>query len=322
MPRLLPALTALALTLTIALTACGEGSNRELLASWDDVTSVEVSGTANGPRLIGLRVGVADTEVNPFPVGIDAPLWTASCANGIAQATFPEGGLDDAWGGSTVSYDGALEFAPGTLRAYAAGTLVLSCPATNAPAGVGVTRHLVFPGGAAGGRFVVEVVDLIGTSVSPAPLAPFGYEVRDGTGEASSVAWQDHGSVGAFAWATKGASDLTDPAIGLLPLPSARIVVDPSTSGASYRLAGADGATLVLGQRASFAMVAGIRGGFTPGDADGKDAAMQALGTELAALAGGAFCGPARPSFFAWTGIVDNGPAVAAAICDGYATLP
>jgi hypothetical protein len=320
MPRLLPVFAALALALTLA--ACDSGSNRELLASWDDVTSMEVSGTASGPRLVSLRFGDADTEVNPFPVWNEAPRWTASCESGIAQAAFPAGGLDDAWAGSTVVYGGVVAFAPGTVRAYAGGPLVLSCTPVSAPAGVGVVRHLVFPGGAAGGRFAVEVVDLVGTSPTPAPLAPFGYEVRDGAGAASPTPWQDHGSVGAFAWATKGASDLTDPAVGLLPLPSRRIVVDPATSGSSYRLAGAEGATLVLGERASFAMVAGIRGGFASGDAGGKDAAMQALGAELSALAGGAFCAPARPPFHAWTGLVDNGPAVAAAICDGYAALP
>jgi hypothetical protein len=320
MPRILPLFPALALALILA--ACDGGSNREVLASWDDVTSIVVSGTVAGPRLIGVRVGVVETEVNPFPVGIGAPRWTASCATGIAQAAFPEAELDGAWAGSTITYDGAVTFAPGTLRAYAGGSLVLSCPQSGAPTDLIVARHLVFPGGAEGGRFAVEVVDLTGSSVAPAPLAPFGYEVRDGSGAASTTPWQDYGSIGAFAWATKGASDLTDPAVGLLPLPSQEIVVDPATSGASYRLAGAEGATLALGQRASFAMVAGIRGGFTAGDAAGKNAAMQALGTELAALAGGAFCGPARPTVHAWSTFVDYGPAIAAAICDGYAALP
>jgi hypothetical protein len=260
--------------------------------------------------------------VNPFPVWSEAPLWTASCASGIAQASFPARGLDDGWAGSTIAYDGAVAFAPGTLRAYTGGTLVLTCTPATEPAGVGVVRHLVFPGGAAGGRFAVEVVDLVGTSVTPAPLAPFGYEVRDGAGAASSAAWQDYGSLGAFAWATKGSSDLSDPAVGLLPLPSRRIVVDPATSGSSYRLAGAEGATLGLGQRASFAMVAGIGGGFSAGNAAGKDAALQTLGAELSALAGGAFCGAARPAVHRWPESFDNGPAVAAAICDGYTALP
>jgi hypothetical protein len=322
MPRLLPVFAALTLALTLTLAACDEGSNRELLASWDDVTSMTVSGTANGPRLIGFRIGATDTQLNPFPVGADAPQWTASCTTGITEAAFPQGGLDDAWDGSSIAYDGVVDFAPGALRAYTGGTLVLTCRPASDPAGVGVVRHLVFPGGAAGGRFAVEVVDLVGTSVSPAPLAPFGYEVRDGTGDTAPAPWQDYGSVGPFAWATKGASDLTDPAIGLLPLTSPGLVVDPATSGASYRIAGADGAALVLGQRASFAMVAGIRGGFSAGDAAGKDAAMQALGTELGALAGGAFCAPARPTFHAWAEIVDFGPAIASAICDGYAALP
>ncbi|MDF1522699.1 MAG: hypothetical protein P1P87_07770 [Trueperaceae bacterium] len=69
-------------------------------------------------------------------------------------------------------------------------------------------------------------------------------------------------------------------------------------------------------------MPAAVRGGFQSGDASGKDAAMPALGDELAALDGGAFCAPDANPFFVWTALIEDGAAIENAICGGYAALP
>jgi hypothetical protein len=250
--------------------------------------------------------------------------WYGTCTTGLEDGLVLDPLLSDAWDGTTLFRGATAEpFSPGTLRSYDDGTLVLSCAATDPLPGLAITRHLILPGAGPGGRFMVEVVDVVGTAAGGAPLAGLSFLVNDGTDADDPEPWADHGTVGAFAWATKGASDLSDPAIGILPLLSTHVEVDRvNTRGDVYMVTPIDGATLGIGERAVIAVVLGMRGGFASGDAAGKDAAMVALGAELEAFAGGAFCGAVRPVLFGWTALIASGEPIAAAICAGYAALP
>jgi len=321
MRRLPLVLTLAAVALLIA--ACTEPvvPLPTAVETYEDVISVAVTGNAAGPLLHVVYYPTDPEEtVNPYPVGQNAPIWYADCGYAINEAEFPEADLDDAWDRSYLYLPNWIQFEPGTLVEYSDGTLILSCIADNAPAGLTVKRHIVFPGAGAQGRFMVDVIDLVGTSATPVSIADLEYSVNDGADESSTQPWQDYGTIGAFAWATKDRYDLDDPAIGLLPLLSTKVEADAvATSGDDYYVVGADGAVLGLGQRAVIAMVAGIRGDFEVDDLAGKNASMQALGAELAPLAGGAFCASQPPAFYLWAKLLPAG--IADAICQGYAAL-
>jgi len=293
----------------------------DVVETYEDVIGVMVTGTSAGPLLHVVYFGAdPDETVNPYPVGQNAPIWYADCGYGISEAWFQESNLYDAWDGSYLYLPDWIQFDPGTLVEYSDGTLILSCTADNAPAGLTVKRHIVFPGAGAQGRFMVDVIDMVGTSATPVSIAGLEYYVNDGADVSSTEPWENYGAIGAFEWATKDRRDLSDPAIGLLPLLSTKVEVDAvQTSGDDYYVVGSTGATLGLGQRAVIAMVAGVRGDFDRDDLAGKNASMQALGAELAPLAGGAFCASTPTAFYLWARLLSAG--IADAICQGYAAL-
>ena len=76
-----------------------------------------------------------------------------------------------------------------------------------------------------------------------------------------------------------------------------------------------------MGQRAVIAMVAGIRGDFEVDSSSGKAASMQALGAELAPLAGDAFCRFDPPDFYVWSYLLEESEGIRDAICEGFAGL-
>jgi len=294
----------------------------ELAETFTDVESIKVTGTADGPLLHTYRSGGSNQVVNDVPVDENAPIFNAYCDYGIEEADFPDNALGDAWDGSYLYFPDFVDFDDGTLHVYDDGTLILTCAASNPPAGLSIERHLVFPGSADQGRFMVDVLDVVGTSGTPVGISDLEYYVNDGADDNSSEPWETFGSVGAFEWATKDDYDLGDPAVGLLPLLSTKVEVDTdATGGDLYYVVGSDGATLALGERAVIAMVAGIRGDFDSGSLAGKTASMQALGTELAPLAGDAFCRFNPPVFYVWSYVLDESESIRDAICAGYAGL-
>jgi hypothetical protein len=309
------------LFLTVLLASCSRTTPPlvpSLVDTTSDVYEILVAGTAGGPLLHQIVYGDFTADViAALPTGTNPVLWFLSCEYGIEEAEFGEADLFDAWDGSELYLGAWLAFGTGTLREYDDGTLVLSCAPTPAVSGVTVARHLIVPGAGTGGRFVVEVVDLVGTS-GTTDLADFYYSVNDGADDSFVNPWHDFGSIAPFAWATKDSYDLGDPAIGLLPMPSARIAVDVAfTRGQEYALSGAAGATLAVGQRAALAMVAGARS-FTIDNLASKNAAMAALGLELAAYGGPALCDSTPSAFHVWTALVPNGAAIASSICANY----
>ena len=294
----------------------------ELAETFDDVESIAVSGTADGPLLLTYRSGGSNQIVNQIPVGENAPMFDAYCDYGIYEAAFPDSGLSDAWDGSYLYFPDFVDFDDGTLRLYDDGTLILTCAASNPPAGLSIERHLVFPGSGDQGRFMVDVLDVVGASDTPVDISDLEHWVNDGADAGAGEPWHDYGSIGAFEWATKDDYDLSDPAVGLLPLLSTKLEVDTeSTVGDDYYVVGSDGATLAQGERAVSAMVAGIRGDFDPGSLSGKTASMQALGAELAPLAGDAFCRFNPPVFYVWSYLLEESDDIRDAICAGYAGL-
>ncbi len=336
-----------ALVAALALVAaCSPGGTQAplptLVATTPGVFGIFVGGTADGAALLRTVpdvVGYSDDLYNgiyPYlaggvrpafvPADLVGVVWGLNCPYGLDEAVFVDPPVGDAWDGSELGYfdgvfDAYLGFGTGTVREYSDRTIVLSCAATHAPTGTSVTRHLLVPGGGTESRFAVDVFALTNVGAGPFDMAPFEYALNDGADPSGANPWQDYGVIGAFAWATKGSSDTLDPAIGVVPLTSTALAVDAaSTNGDDYVLLGSG--TLTAGATTGFAMLAAVRGGFQAGDASGKDAAMIALGNELAALDGGAFCAtPANP-VFVFTELVEHGAAIADAICDGYAALP
>lgn len=294
----------------------------ELAETFTNVEYIEVTGTADGPLLHAYYSGGSTEIVNAFPIDENAPVFDAWCDYGIYEAEFPDNALYDAWDGSYLYFPDDIDFDDGTLRVYDDGTLILTCAASNAPAGLSIERHLVFPGSADQGRFMVDVLDVVGTSNTPVDISSLEYYVNDGADDSSSEPWETFGSVGAFEWATKDDYDLDDPAIGLLPLLSTQVEVDAdATGGDEYYVVGSDGATLAQGERAVIAMVAGIRGDFASDSVAGKTASMQSLGAELAPLTGDAFCRFNPPVFYVWSYVLDESKGIRDAICAGYAGL-
>ncbi|MFU8888965.1 MAG: hypothetical protein ACNA8N_10235 [Trueperaceae bacterium] len=294
----------------------------ELAETFTDVESIKVSGTADGPLLHSYRSGGSNEIVNDVPTDENAPVFNVYCVYGIDEAEFPDNSLYDAWDGSYLYSPDYVAFDDGTLRSYDDGTLILTCAASNPPAGLNIERHLVFPGSADQGRFMVDVLDIVGASDTPVDISDLEYYVNDGADDSMLEPWETFGSVGAFEWATKDDDDLSDPAVGLLPLVSTKVEVDTdATGGDLYYVVGSDGATLALGERAVIAMVAGIRGDFDPGSLAGKTASMQALGAELAPLAGDAFCRFNPPVFYVWSYLLEDSDDIRDAICAGYAGL-
>lgn len=294
----------------------------ELAETFTDVEAIEVTGTADGPLLHSYRSGGATTVVNEVPVGENAPIFSAWCEYGINEAEFRDNLLYDAWDGSDLYFPDFIDFDDGTLAVYDDGTLILTCAASDPPAGLSIERHLVFPGDTDQGRFMVDVLDVVGTSDTPVGISDLEYYVNDGADDSSTEPWETLGSVGAFEWATKDDYDLDDPAVGLLPLLSTKVEVDTdATGGDEYYVVASDGATLAQGERAVIAMVAGIRGDFDSGSLAGKTDSMQALGAELAPLAGDAFCRFNPPAFYVWSYLLGDSEDVRDAICEGFAGL-
>jgi hypothetical protein len=345
-PRRVPRLgRCLAIGLLLAsLGACSTTPSGEQLPvvvdTFNDVFGMFVGTAAAGPSLlhhvadadayldglVQLRKATADASERPTwaPAAVADLVWALDCSTGITEADGLTDGLTDAWDGSYLSYgdDRIHVDGTGTLRTYDDGTLILACPTTT-EAGLALTRRLIVPGSSPGGRLAVELIDVVGTSATPIDLAPFLYWIDDGADDYAAAQWHDHGATAAFAWGTKGAFDLTDPAVGVLSLISTGLEVDLDRTafGDEYPVGGRAGASLATGQRAAIAMIVGIRGGFATGDGPGKDAAMLALGSDLAAHAGGAVCATAPGEFFVWFDLVENGPAIRTAICAGYAGL-
>jgi hypothetical protein len=328
--------------LLFVLASCSEAPPAATLPDLVDTTTgvagIIVGASAGGPVLWGSFPDIdaynnAYFEFSTYAFGGERPDWAPAgtiemgwalaCYYGVEEAWSVADEIGDAWDGSDIYLGpGWVDFELGTLREYADGTLILSCPALDAPTGVAVTRHFAVPGAGPGGRFAVEIVDLVGTASAGFDLAAFEYILDDGADDNSSQPWQTHGSVGPFEWATKDDNDNSDPAVGVIPLLSTHLVVDMSaTGGDEYVIVAADGATLAAGERAVLAMVTGIRGGFSAGDAAGKNAAMLALGQELAALDGDAVCTVGVSGFHVWAKLIDPDGALLEAICDGYDAL-
>jgi hypothetical protein len=332
---------------TLALVAaCSPTENENppptLVATTPGVFGVFVGGTVDGPALLRTVPDVVDYSddlyngIYPYlaggarpafvPVDLDGVVWGLNCPYGLDEAVFVDPPVSDAWDASQLGYfdgvfDAQLGFDTGTVREYSDGTVVLSCAATSAPAGASVVRHVLVPGAGTESRFAFDVFVLRNVGAGPLDLAPMTYDLDDGADPSATNPWSDYGTIGAFAWATKGSTDTRDPAIGVVPLTSTAFEVDAAaTRGDDYVMRGSG--SLAVGTTTGFAMLAAVRGGFQPGDAGGKDAAMIALGAELAALDGGAFCAADASPFFVWTALAENGAAIAAAICDGYAALP
>lgn len=327
--------------LLLLLASCAQEPPATLPALTDTTTPVVaiiVGGASTGPVLWGAfddsssydaayndiwTYSVSGVRPDWAPDGEISGVWALECESGLREAWVIPDALSDAWDGSNL-YVGPdyVTFGVGTLRTYDDGTLLLSCPASNAPTGVTITRHVAVPGAGAEGRFVVELIGFTGTATSGFELAGVQYYLNDGADDYGAPLWATYGSIGPFEWATKDDADTNDPAIGVIPLLSTHFEVDTtSTGGDTYYLAAADGATLAAGERGVLAMVAGIRGGFSAGDAAGKDAAMLALGDELALLDGDAICSVATSGFHVWARLLDGGPAILEAICEGFDAL-
>jgi hypothetical protein len=335
---LLTSVAALLLVLASCSEAPPAGTLPDLVDTTTGVAGIIVGAGADGPVLWGTFTDIDDYniaygEFGTYAYGGDRPDWAPAgtiemgwalaCYYGLEEAWSVADEIGDAWDGSDI-YFGVdwVEFELGTLREYADGTLILSCPAIDAPTGVALTRHFAVPGAGPQGRFVVEIVDMVGTAAAGFDLATFEYILDDGADDDSSEPWQTYGSVGPFEWATKDDYDDSDPAVGVIPMLSTHLVVDVSaTGGDEYVIVATGGATLAVGERAVLAMVTGIRGGFSDGDADGKDDAMLALGEELALLDGDAVCSVGTSGFHVWAKLLDPDGDILEAICDGFDAL-
>lgn len=336
----------LVLVALVLLAACSPAQNQTppptVVATTPGVYGMIVGGTDEGPELLLTAATGVDffqalyTQIYGYigggarpdfvPADLTGVLWGLNCSDGLEEAVFVDPELGDAWDGGNLGYfdsvfDNDLNYGVGTVREYSDGTLVLSCSATLVPTGVQVVRHVIVPGAGAEGRFALDAFAVTNTGAAPLDVAPFEYFLNDGADDDLAAPWADYGTIGAFEWATKDSIDLNDPAIGLVPLTSTAFDVDfASTNGDEYTLTGSG--TLPVGATTGFAMLAAVRGGFEPNDGPGKDAAMVALGTELDALDGGAFCATTANPLFVWTAVVEGGEAIADAICEGYAALP
>ena len=147
----------------------------DLSETIDAIEWIEVTGTADGPLLHSYRSGGASTVVNAVPVDENAPVFYAFCAEGIDEAEFPDNGLYDAWDGSYLYFPSYINFDDGTLRVYDDGTLILTRAASNPPAGLSIERHLVFPASADQGRFMVDVLDVVGAAGTPVDISDMEY---------------------------------------------------------------------------------------------------------------------------------------------------